>query len=522
MSQSVGMMNGGYSRVVQLEAEPEDEQPPSNDYSNRVVETALNMAMSRQPVQHPAGNGSPEHSQGLMGMQRYPQQVHLPPHMPYPVNHQQGPSSNPSVEYCHYHSNQDSQSFFLTSYNSANGSTTGMVQPGSNTHVYYPPNRSMSSPNQVQMGDQPGLDRFTRHQSTPTKLVHKSDDNRCMANASASSSTTSLSQYGTLSYNGNTPGLDNMTGLQQSLTDISRPDSIEPTAQATGGGKRHSTESDTCDDISFRTVNPSYEDSECSASQSNHARAGNVMQRDDHISSISANIPQHLNSGSNNMTNSTQPYSPTPPGGSDYRVQRSQSRTSATGKKPKATVFITYAGEVNNQRHIRTVVQIAQTLAKNSIEISVDMLEENMRSMSISEWLEEKITRCDFVLICISPGYKQMIDMEDGNPIDYREQTLNTKYIYRRIHNEYIRNGSKNYRFIPVLLSDGRREHIPHWLCDTKVYSWPKDYEDIIFRLYRMEKYVKPPLGEMPTHTVEQYSSFSLNPGTSNRSNPRS
>jgi len=57
-------------------------------------------------------------------------------------------------------------------------------------------------------------------------------------------------------------------------------------------------------------------------------------------------------------------------------------------------VFITYANEVDdpNDQHIRTVVQISQTLRKNSIDISVDMLEEQVQSLSVSDWLEEKLT----------------------------------------------------------------------------------------------------------------------------------
>ena len=54
-------------------------------------------------------------------------------------------------------------------------------------------------------------------------------------------------------------------------------------------------------------------------------------------------------------------------------------------------VFVTYAQEAQNPDHIRTVVQISQTLFKNSIEVTVDVLEETFKSVSISDWLESNI-----------------------------------------------------------------------------------------------------------------------------------
>ena len=55
-------------------------------------------------------------------------------------------------------------------------------------------------------------------------------------------------------------------------------------------------------------------------------------------------------------------------------------------------VFVTYAQEVGDDDHIRTVVQISQTLFKNSIDVTVDVLEETVRAMSISDWLESNIS----------------------------------------------------------------------------------------------------------------------------------
>ena len=70
-------------------------------------------------------------------------------------------------------------------------------------------------------------------------------------------------------------------------------------------------------------------------------------------------------------------------------------------------MFVTYAQESQNPDHIRTVVQISQTLFKNSIEVTVDVLEETIRSTSISDWLESNIANVSafaVVIGCASGG----------------------------------------------------------------------------------------------------------------------
>ena len=144
-------------------------------------------------------------------------------------------------------------------------------------------------------------------------------------------------------------------------------------------------------------------------------------------------------------------------------------------------------------------------------------------------------------MICVSPSYRQVVDGQSTSRMQQNESAVNTQYIYRRIHAEYINQGSKNYRFIPVLVSGAKgvslnnyylicvfyklikfmlQHHIPLWLKDTKVFEWPKDYEDIIYRLFRQEKFVKPKPGPAPKHTIERYTSISSQ--SSNNQSPSS
>uniref|UniRef100_A0A3B4VC15 SEFIR domain-containing protein n=1 Tax=Seriola dumerili TaxID=41447 RepID=A0A3B4VC15_SERDU len=97
------------------------------------------------------------------------------------------------------------------------------------------------------------------------------------------------------------------------------------------------------------------------------------------------------------------------------------------------------------------------------------------------------------IIIIISPKYYETVTASPVG-LENDERTFNTVYIHKQLQNEFIQNGSKNFRFIPILFPGAKK-----WLQNTNVYGWPRDRDDILRRLMRVEKYNPPPIGELPT-----------------------
>ncbi|XP_034036484.1 uncharacterized protein traf3ip2l [Thalassophryne amazonica] len=160
-------------------------------------------------------------------------------------------------------------------------------------------------------------------------------------------------------------------------------------------------------------------------------------------------------------------------------------------------VFVTY--EADNDQHVKEIINFVALLRHNGFDTHIDIFEQQFRSISKIDFMERYLSEKEYlIIIIISPKY---YDTVTASPVDLEndERTFNTVYIHKQLQNEFIQNGSKNFRFIPILFPGAKKCHVPNWLQNTHVFEWPRDRDDILRRLMRVEKYNLPPIGELPT-----------------------
>ncbi|XP_032829486.1 uncharacterized protein LOC116953411 [Petromyzon marinus] len=165
-------------------------------------------------------------------------------------------------------------------------------------------------------------------------------------------------------------------------------------------------------------------------------------------------------------------------------------------------IFVTYS--LDNDAHIGKVISFVTWLRKNGFYTEMDMFDTLLQGMSKIEWMDRFLDDKDYlIVVIISPKYKRDTETPAGSD----EHGLHTHYIHQQMKNEYIQNGSKNFRLVPVLFPDATKGHVPSWLNNTIVYPWPGKQADLMLRLCRREKYEIPPPGPLPVIVAQPFGS---------------
>ncbi|ROL43753.1 Adapter protein CIKS [Anabarilius grahami] len=160
-------------------------------------------------------------------------------------------------------------------------------------------------------------------------------------------------------------------------------------------------------------------------------------------------------------------------------------------------VFVTY--EADSEEHLKEIIKFVALLRNNGFDTHIDVFEQQLNSISKIDCMERYLNEKDYlIIIIISLRYYETISGINIS-MDRDERTSNTVYIHRQLQSEFIQNGCRNYRFIPILFPGAKKSYVPTWLQNTYIYSWPKDRDDILRRLMRVEKYRPPPIGPLPT-----------------------
>ncbi|XP_072516000.1 uncharacterized protein traf3ip2b isoform X1 [Salminus brasiliensis] len=174
---------------------------------------------------------------------------------------------------------------------------------------------------------------------------------------------------------------------------------------------------------------------------------------------------------------------------------RQASPCSSQLSQEQRKVFVTY--EADSEDHLKEIIKFVALLRNNGFDTHIDVFEQQLNSISKIDCMERYLNEKDYlIIIIISLKYFETVT---GANVECDERTSNTVYIHKQLQSEFIQNGCKNFRFIPVLFPGAKKSYVPSWLQNTHVYSWPKDRDDILRRLMRVEKYNPPPIGPLPT-----------------------
>lgn len=177
----------------------------------------------------------------------------------------------------------------------------------------------------------------------------------------------------------------------------------------------------------------------------------------------------------------------------NYEGRSIVNKQNMEGKNLK--VFISYSHD--SKEHQDRVLQLSNKLRSEGIDCALDQYEDSPPE-GWPKRMDRNVKKSDFVLVVCTKTYYDRAMGEDENGMGIKwESTL----IYQQLYNA----GANNTKFIPIIFSDGKFEHIPEPLQGATFYNVekPEEYDKLYWRL-RGIKTAKPELGKLRELTVKE------------------
>lgn len=122
-----------------------------------------------------------------------------------------------------------------------------------------------------------------------------------------------------------------------------------------------------------------------------------------------------------------------------------------TAENRPINVFISYSWD--NAYHKEWVLQLANKLVNNGIDVSLDMYELSL-GKSLQFFVENSIKIADRIIIIFTPNYKKKAENRDDG----------VGYEYSIINSKLYKNSRINNRIIPILKAGNKRSSIPEFM----------------------------------------------------------
>ncbi len=172
-------------------------------------------------------------------------------------------------------------------------------------------------------------------------------------------------------------------------------------------------------------------------------------------------------------------------------------------------VFISYTHD--SDQHRTKVLQLADSLNKHGIRCNLDQYEIALKNGDGAGWMEKQIRDSHFVLLVCTKEY--LGAWEDTLPIEKRR---GARWEILHIRNAVYAKGSKNEKFVPILLTHADEAHIPSMLGTASRYIITDQYgyDNLYWRLTGQSVVETPSLGSVVTRPTTARPKIFAPPGS--------